>query len=141
VQHDDDLTAEGFWRRVAAKRAVAAALIDDKAYCVEAYIAAGFAVECALKAIIMRRNRWNAWPSARSAPGLHTHKLRDLFGEAGIDLATAPVALRAKLRQVLDWTRGHDYYAKRMPRAIAASMSAAVFDDEGVIEWLKTMGK
>jgi hypothetical protein len=99
---NDDLTAEGFLRRAASKRAVATLMVGDRAHCVEAFVAAGFAVEFTLKALIMKQRRLNAWPSASEARDLHIHDLHRLFQEAGIDLNAVPAPLRPKVRQALD---------------------------------------
>lgn len=138
---DDDLTADGFLRRVAAKRAVAEKMVDDKSFSVEAFVASGFAFEFALKALIMKQRGWNAWPAFSQAKELYSHDLRGLMKEAGIDLGDVPAYLRPSVKQALDWTRGHDYYEKKMPRPIARSMVDAVFGDRGVIAWLMTMQK
>jgi len=99
-------------------------------------MAAGFAVEFALKALIIRRERLNSWPSKEHRSELYTHSLRDLFQAAGIDPKAAPRELRGSLRTVLDWNRAHEYTSGRMSRANARSMVAAAFDPEGVVAWL-----
>lgn len=99
-------------------------------------MAAGFAVEFALKALIIRRERLNAWPSKDRRPELYTHSLRDLFHAAGIELRAAPRGLRGALRTVLDWNRAHEYTSGKMSRANARSMVAAALDPEGVVAWL-----
>jgi hypothetical protein len=139
LSDDDALTADGWWRRCEAKRVVAGRMVDDRKHCREAWIAAGFAVEFALKASICKRERFNAWPSRDSRPDLHQHDLKKLFEIAGIDLRAAPADTQAAIRQVLDWNRKHDYDAKPMPRKVARSMFEAAFGGSGVVIWLKSL--
>lgn len=136
---DQPLTAEAFLRMVESKRAVALSMVDSRLACREAWMAAGFAVEFALKALIIRRERLNSWPSKESRPELYTHNLRGLFEAAGIDLYTAPKPLRGSIRTVLDWNRAHEYSSGRMSRANARSMVAAALGPEGVVAWLSTL--
>jgi HEPN domain-containing protein len=55
------------WERAEAKAATARAIMDDRRHCHEAWFNAGTAVEFALKALIMRRERLNSWPSGKRA--------------------------------------------------------------------------
>jgi hypothetical protein len=121
---------------IEGKRFVAEATVENRLACREAWMAAGFAVEFALKALIIKRERLNAWPSKDSRPEMYTHDLRSLFSLAQVDLADAPATLRGALRTVLDWNRGHEYTSGQMSRANARSMKKAVFDEEGVLAWL-----
>ena len=102
-------------------------------------MASGFAIEFALKALIIKRERLNAWPSKDARPDLYTHDLRGLFQAAQIDLHAAPKALRGSLRTVLDWKRSHEYTSGRMSRANARSMVSAAFDQDGVVAWLRNL--
>jgi hypothetical protein len=135
---DQPLTADAFLRMVESKRAVAVATVENKFACREAWLASGFAIEFALKALIIRRERLNAWPSKDARPDLYTHDLRGLFRAADIDFHAAPATLRGSLRTVLDWNRGHEYSSGRMSRANARSMVAAAFDQDGVVAWLRS---
>ena len=133
---DQPLTADAFLRMVESKRIVAQAVVEDRLACREAWMAAGFAVEFALKALIIRRERLNSWPSKEHRPELYTHNLRDLFQAGGVDLKAAPRELRGAIRTVLDWNRAHEYTSGRMSRVNARSMVAAALDPEGVVAWL-----
>lgn len=112
------------------------ATVGDRLACNEAWLASGFAVEFAIKALIMRKERLNAWPSKEARPELYTHNLAQLLQVAGVDLKKAPKSIRGAIRTALDWNRAHEYASGRMSRANARSMVAAVFDEEGVISWL-----
>jgi HEPN domain-containing protein len=131
-------TSGDFLQMVESKRDVAAAMVESRLHCFEAWHASGQAVEFALKALIIRRERLNGWPSKESRPELYTHDLRRLFTLAGVDLKTAPAPLRASLKMVLDWDRAHEYSAHRTSRAEARSMNKAAFGKGGVVEWLNS---
>lgn len=136
---DNQILTEGaLWARAEAKMSVSMAMVEDRKHCREAWHNAGSAVEFALKAVIMRRERYNIWPSKEAKPELHTHNLRSLFRLAAIDLHSAPKALRGSVRTALDWDRGHDYNPGTMKRSVARSMVNAVCGPEGVVAWLKT---
>jgi hypothetical protein len=124
---------------VESKRVVAFATVNNRFACREAWLASGFAVEFALKALIIKRERLNAWPSKETRPDLYTHDLRGLFGAAGIEFDTVPASLRGAVRTVLDWNRAHEYTSGQMSRANARGMVAAAFDESGVVAWLLTL--
>lgn len=128
--------ADDFLKRVEGKRAVASAMVENREHCQEAWHASGMAVEFALKALIMRRERLNCWPGADTHPHLHIHNLRKLFVLAGIDVKLVDKSMRAKLRVVLDWERHHEYPTPQMARKLAREMVNCTFGEEGVVEWL-----
>jgi hypothetical protein len=103
-----------------------------------AWLNAGFAVECCLKAAIMRKERLNRWPDPDTAPELWTHDLRGLFRRLGIDPVGMdhrnPVA--PSLKMVLDWRRDHGYSVTGVPVKFANNLCDAAFGANGVIEWL-----
>ena len=96
----------------------------------------GFATECALKAYIMRRERFNRWPSKASRPDLHTHDLRKLMQIAGI-VVHPKDALAPSWHIVLQWDRDQGYDPNPMPRKVARSMVEAAFGSAGVVAWLR----
>ena len=136
---DQPLTADDFLRMVETKRAVALATVEDRLACREAWLAAGYAVEFALKALIIRRERLNAWPSKAVRRELYVHSLRDLLAIAGVELASIPKERRGSLRTVLDWNRAHEYTSGRISRANARSMVKAALDEDGVVAWLRRL--
>lgn len=99
---------------------------------------AGFAVECLLKAAIMKKEGMNRWPDREDAPGLWTHDLRPLLKRLGIDLLgfdpRNPVAPSLKL--VLDWRREHGYGVEKLPNRLSNDMCEAAFGSAGVVEWI-----
>lgn len=133
------LTDSGFWMLVERERATAYAMVEDRSHCRKAWNCAGLAVEFALKAVIMKRERFNAWPSKDARRDLHTHDLRTLMKAAGISTRDVPTNLRGSFKAVLDWHREGDYVTTRMPRAVAKDMVFASFGEGQVIEWLKSL--
>src|SRR5262245_53246827 len=103
-----------------------------------AWLAAGFSVECALKAAIMSKERMNRWPDRQTAPDLWTHDLRDLFKRLGIDpMGIDPKsAIAPSLKMVLDWRREHGYSVGKVPNKMSRDMCNAAFGSNGVVEWL-----
>lgn len=103
-----------------------------------AWLNAGFAVECCLKAVIMKKERLNGWPAPDIAPELWTHDLRGLFKRLGIEPTKFdhrhPVA--PALKTVLDWRRNHGYSTGKLPVEYANNLCDAAFGSTGVIEWL-----
>jgi len=132
-------SVEQWWTRVEEKRQAAAILKGDKKAAREAWNLVGEAVEFALKAVIMKRQRFNRWPDRNTRPELHSHNLRDLIEFAGIEVRAKPLPLRANFKVVCDWNRGHDYTVNRMPRKVAEDMFNSAFGEEGVVTWLKKL--
>lgn len=61
------------WLAVAKQHETSARLLaESRVAAAQAYSHAGFAVECALKAYIMRMGRLNGWPDRDSRPELYT---------------------------------------------------------------------
>lgn len=102
----------------------------------QAHFNAGLAIECALKAYLMRAERLNGWPSRASRPDLYTHDLRKLMMLAGLHIdASHPIAAAWILTQ--NWDRNQGYDPRPMPDRVAKSWFAAAFGPEGVVTWLR----
>lgn len=105
---------------------------------------AGLAVECALKAVIMKRERWNQWPSRAREPKLHKHDLKRLLKRAGLNgemeaekrLGTD---LAANWGVVIRWDNNRPRYPHgAMPSRVATDMFRAVAHHrDGVFTWLQ----
>lgn len=111
-------------------------MVAHKEFAAEAWRDAGFAVELAVKRLILHRERLNAWPSKEGRPDLYTHSLRKLVEIAGLDIREAPTAIQASWLVVLSWDRLHDYSAETMPPRVARDMFDAAFGPQGVIQWM-----
>jgi hypothetical protein len=102
----------------------------------QTYFNSGLAVECALKAYIMRIERLNSWPSRASRPDLYTHDLRKLVQIAGIPVTPSnPIAAAWNL--VMQWDRNQGYDPSPMPRRVALGWFEAAFGTDGAVTWLR----
>lgn len=125
------------WLRLAAQHELAAkTMCEDRKAAGMAYGHVGFGAECALKAYIMHKERFNQWPSKDSRPDLHTHNLRDLMDIAGIPRdPKGPLAPQWAV--VLQWNRAQGYDPKPTPRKVARQMVEAAFGSDGVVTWIR----
>lgn len=135
-----DETAETIeqWLALASLNCTAALTLLDAKQTVSAWNHAGFAVECTLKAAIMRHQKFNRWPSKEHRPDLYSHNLTVLLTESGLtrqSLLRDPMA--SKLATVLQWGRTHSYYPKAMPHRVAKDMYEAACGSNGVNSWLR----
>lgn len=124
------------WCDLARQKRHAAQLLLNGGQTAEAWINAGFAVECAVKAAIFQKERFNTWPSRGSRPDLYIHDLTSLLRIAGVDvnsLVGDPIG--PKLMTVLLWQRS-DGYKTRMPGKVARDICSAAFEVDGVFEWI-----
>ena len=109
----------------------------DKVAAAEGCFHAGLAVECALKASIMRKERLRGWPSKEARPDLHIHDLRRLMEIAGLrPVARDPTA--PSWAVVLQWRRNDGCDPNAMPRRFAQGMVDAAFGGRGVVTWIRS---
>ncbi len=113
-------------------------MAKDKLVAAEGYCHAGLAAECALTALIMRKERLNAWPSKEFRPDLHTHNLRTLAQIAAVVISRSD-PLASSWHVVLQWDRNQGYEPKPMPRRVADSMIKAAFSEKGVVTWIRSI--
>ena len=116
--------------------ATARAVVTSRIAAGQAVFHVGLAVECALKAYIMRNERLNGWPSKESRRDLHTHDLRQLLSASGLVIARSdPTAPAWAL--VLQWDRNQAYDPQPIPRKVARQWVESAFGPEGVVEWVR----
>jgi hypothetical protein len=127
------------WFTLAEQHEIAARLLaEDKIAAGQALFHAGMAIECALKAYIMHRERLNGWPSREARPELYVHDLRKLREIAGIPLdALTPQAPHWHL--LLQWDRGQAYDPEPMPLKVARSWVDAAFGQGGLVTWIRQL--
>lgn len=131
----DPASAEEWISLARQHEASAKALCENKGAAGQSVFHAGSAVECALKAYIMRKERLNGWPSKATRPDLYTHDLRVLKRIAGITVSVSdPVA--PAWHVMLQWDRNQGYNPKPTPRKVARSYVEAAFGGLGVVTWL-----
>ena len=125
------------WFTLARQHEVTArAVVTSRVAAGQAMFHVGLAVECALKAYIMRKERLNGWPSRESRRDLYTHDLRQLLSASGLVIAHSdPIA--PALSVILQWDRNQAYDPAPMPRKVARQWVESAFGPEGVNEWLR----
>jgi HEPN domain-containing protein len=104
-----------------------------------AYYLAGYAVECALKALIASGFRANEIPDLKRVRGICTHDLSDLLGIAGLkaaleDEVDANADMGERWSIAKDWSEQARYQIWTEERASA--MLDAVGGDRGLLGWL-----
>lgn len=114
----------------------ALAIVDDKHAAAQAVFHAAIAVECALKAYIWHKERFNQWPSKEARPDLYTHNLRALRDLAGIEVRTTGSTAPC-WHVMLQWDRNQGYDPRPMPRKVARAFVEAAFGSDGVATWLR----
>lgn len=108
-----------------------------------AYGAAGHAVECSLKGLIMLRERMNRWPDRAARPDLYTHDLTRLATLAGVH-----ADLLEEVRQQTEigraWMVARDFAILHrypdgapFPVRLGRDMVEAV-GSRGLLQWLTT---
>lgn len=98
-----------------------------------AWLNTGFAVECFVKAAIMKKEGLNRWPDRNSAPELWTHDLSALFWRLGVDpLGFSPTHRAAPaLKMVLQWERKYGYSVEKISQKYANDICEAAFGSDG----------
>ena len=132
----DPDTIDGWLHLVRQHELAALTLAENKVAAAQGFHHAGVAVECALKAYIIKVERLNSWPSRDARPELYTHDLRALCKIAGVVLDTnSPTAPGWHL--CFQWDRNQWYDPNPMPRRVARSMCEAAFGSNGVVTWIR----
>jgi hypothetical protein len=105
-----------------------------------AYYLAGYAIECALKAIIAADFRANVIPDPKYVRDIYTHDLSALFRLAELEQEleaakkTNP-ALYQRWTTVQTWSEKARYEV--WTEASASAILDAIDGDEGLLEWLR----
>jgi hypothetical protein len=105
-----------------------------------AYYLAGYAVECALKAVIAKQTRRFEFPDKERVNKSFTHKLDDLLKLAGLEnvwlaaIITNPTQLN-NWAVIKDWSESSRY--RVIPRQEAVDLTGAINDPiDGMLMWL-----
>ena len=97
----------------------------------------GFAVECYLKAAIMRKFGMNRWPDKSERPDLWKHEPSELLKVLGVTFAgLGKSPIRFRLKTLLDWRRRHGYNPGSLPEKFAEQIYTDAFSSDGVVEWI-----
>ncbi|PYD77343.1 hypothetical protein CFR80_18165 [Komagataeibacter oboediens] len=130
------------WVINARRKFASAEILFDAGQYQEAFELAGIAVECALKAKLMKMHGWNAWPGRNHKPPIEIHDLQKLCRMCGA---------WDELQEILNSTPDHDlihawgvvnswrvnvrYKSGSFPAPLARDIVSAV-GDKGLLEWL-----
>jgi len=111
-----------------------------------AYYLAGYAVELALKACIIKRlMTTNAFPDRKFSENCYTHDLNKLVSLAGLEdsldeARKADKILSTHYNEVLGWSEPKRYH--RIEKGEAEALCTAIADDEhGVLPWIMSQWK
>jgi HEPN domain-containing protein len=102
------------------------------------YYLAGYAVECALKAVIAARTRQHEFPDLSLAKKVYTHNLKDLLDASGLkgpvdqEFAGDP-DLRDNWNIVKDWSETSRYEAGRQKGEADALFTAITDPAHGIL--------
>jgi HEPN domain-containing protein len=104
-----------------------------------AYYLAGYAIECALKAIIASGFRANEIPDLKRVRGIYTHDLSDLLSIAGLkaaleDEVDADAEMSERWSIAKDWSEQARYQI--WTEELASAMLGAIGGDGGLLGWL-----
>ena len=131
------------WREPAIANIEAAKALLATGHWQQAFQLAGFAVECALKCRIMRREGLNRWPERSERREVYSHDLTALAKLAGLEAFLLQevyndlTVLGLSWMVVKDWSNEIRYAPGAFPRARAQQMVEAV-EDGGLLQWLLT---
>ncbi|KAB8041667.1 HEPN domain-containing protein [Janthinobacterium aquaticum] len=107
-----------------------------------AYYLVGYAVECALKAVIAKETKQYDFPDKAFAVRCFTHDLTDLVGVAGLkqrlkEREDADEEFKLNWAVVKDWSE-HYRYETAIEKTKASDLYAAITDEpSGILQWLK----
>ncbi len=105
-----------------------------------AYYLAGYAVEAALKACIIKRKLsvLDSWPDRRFTEQCHTHDLKALVRLADLETElNAAGAVEVKWLDVKDWTEQSRYVHGRPALEVNQFYQAITDPNDAVLQWLK----
>lgn len=128
-------------QQLAETRLREARILLDAAEWAGAYYLCGYAVECALKAVIAAQVSAGDFPDKRLATAAHTHDLPTLRGLAGLDENLAAGKLNPS--QSANWQVAKDWretarYELKLEKDARALYEAASDPTDGVLTWLRT---
>src|SRR4029077_2733610 len=124
------------FQEFAKRRLAEAKLLASEHHPSGAYYLAGYAVECALKAIIAAQFRANELPEKGLVNSIYTHNLSELLRLTGLQAELqAENELATNWDIVKRWSENARYAT--CDDAVASAMLDAIGDDErGLFQWL-----
>lgn len=126
------------WRRLSLARQREAKLLLDAEEYAGAYYLLGYAVECALKACIVRALPPRSMPDRKTVAAFYTHELEQLLTLAELRPAlNADAARRVSWAKVKDWSEQARYREDVTAEDARALYDACVRPGSGVLPWLR----
>jgi HEPN domain-containing protein len=130
------------FKTVARLRVAEARCLLDAGHYAGAYYLCGYAVECALKAVIAKQFRQHSWPDRNLVRDIYTHDTSKLLGLAGLtqdqkQKASADQRFAINWVLVTDWSEQSRYIAAGSARDAADLYKAICERNHGVLPWLR----
>lgn len=128
------------FQQLAEARLAEAGLLLSNGFPSGAYYLAGYAIECALKAIVAAQFRANEIPDRRLVERVYVHDLGKLLSLAGLEdeleaEMSANPDLHGKWTTILKWSERARY--EIWTQDSASAILNAVGGDEGLLRWLQ----
>lgn len=128
------------WMKLARQRRTAATvMLENSVTTLIAFENTGLSIECAMKAVIAKRKRFNEWPQPKDAPELFGHNLRLIARYGDLFPPAEKVEICGHFHALLDWKRDKVYAAGRIDRKHVRRLYLSAFGPNGVMEWLNTL--
>lgn len=129
------------FQQLAEARLAEARLLLANGYPSGAYYLAGYAIECALKAVIAAGFRANEIPDKSRVNSIYTHNLKDLLNLADLkgpleDDMSENSDLRESWATISKWSE-HARYQVWTSDAAAIMLEAVGAADKGLLQWLQ----
>jgi hypothetical protein len=103
-----------------------------------AYYLLGYAVECALKAVIAKQTGVYEFPNKKRVNDSYTHDLVKLFTTAGLDKEQMGTQTKLYLATVYMWNTQSRYTMKISKNEAEDLFEAVTHPQDRVLSWLKT---
>ncbi|HUT98202.1 MAG TPA: HEPN domain-containing protein [bacterium] len=112
-------------------------LLEARRY-VGAYYLIGYAVECALKAVIAKRTRRHEFPEKERVDASWTHNFDKLFDKAALGEGPANNQTAIYLATVKKWKPDSRYEPTKSKNEAEDLFEAVTHPHDGVLSWLRT---
>ena len=119
-------------RQMALDRARDAKILLDAKRYVGAYYLIGYAVECALKAVIAKRTRRHEFPEKERVNASWTHNFDNLFEKAALEKEPMSKQTKTYLATVKKWKPDSRYEPKKSRNEAKDLFEAVIHSHNGV---------
>jgi HEPN domain-containing protein len=129
------------WQQLAVEKLASAEALTRQGHRKLAYDQFGYAVECAIKSMIMRKTGLNRWPDRDNRPELYTHSLNSLMKQTGLfqrfcNDRQKNSNLRLNWLVVKDWTPSRYDLKEPSHKLLQDFRRATAHSEDGIISWL-----